>query len=61
MPSNCTAEVLRAYFADGTLPPTGTVCKTTYPPFPGNITETLSDEIMLDSFFADFRHMVGLY
>ena len=33
MPSTCTVEAMRAFFADGTLPAPGTVCKTDYLPF----------------------------
>lgn len=35
MPSRCTVNVTRNYFADGTLPAEGTVCKTDFPPFSG--------------------------
>ena len=31
--SNCTVDATRKYFADGTLPAEGTVCKTDFPPF----------------------------
>ncbi|KAL1948533.1 hypothetical protein VTO73DRAFT_12608 [Trametes versicolor] len=37
LPSLCTAQVLRAYFANGTLPAEGTVCQVDASPFP---TET---------------------
>ena len=33
MPSSCTVNATRSYFADGTLPAAGTVCKTDFPPF----------------------------
>lgn len=33
MPSTCTVNVVRQFFADGSLPPPGTVCQTDYPPF----------------------------
>ena len=33
MPSRCTVNVTRNYFADGTLPAEGTVCASDYPPF----------------------------
>jgi hypothetical protein len=33
MPSVCTHNVVKAFFANGTLPPDGTVCPADYPPF----------------------------
>lgn len=33
LPSSCTRNVTRNYFADGTLPPEGTLCPSDYPPF----------------------------
>lgn len=33
LPSSCTLNATRSYFADGTLPAEGTVCKTDFPPF----------------------------
>lgn len=45
LPSLCTINVTRSFFADGTLPPPGTVCPIDHPPF--------SEELNLDD-AADF-------
>ena len=66
MPSSCSADVLRAYFANGTLPPTGTVCETDFPPFSGASLSTSSSsdphsdvEKTLGELLAEFRTNVS--
>ena len=44
MPSACTNDVTRAFFADGTLPEDGTICPADYLPFPVTTVDALSAE-----------------
>lgn len=44
MPSECTINAYRSFFADGTLPPPGTVCQTDYLPFAEPDVTSLSEE-----------------
>ncbi|KAI0083783.1 hypothetical protein BDY19DRAFT_998260 [Irpex rosettiformis] len=58
MPSSCSASILRAYFANGTIPPPGTVCETDFPPFSNPNTSLTSDldvKKTLGELLADFR------
>jgi hypothetical protein len=41
--SLCTARHTRAYFRDGTLPPTGTTCEPDERPFPGTQEPDLTE------------------
>ncbi|KAI0791570.1 TAP-like protein-domain-containing protein [Irpex lacteus] len=63
MPSSCSAEVLRAYFNDGTIPPAGVVCETDFEPFSddqvlsslGTSASSGSDLKTLSELLAEFR------
>ncbi|KAI0701848.1 TAP-like protein-domain-containing protein [Cytidiella melzeri] len=56
MQSQCSGDVLRAYFADGTLPTPDTVCKTDSLPFDDDdSSSSLSAEKKLSSVFAEAR------
>ena len=41
MPSSCTVDAVRAYFANGTLPRPGTICPIDFQPF-GNPKQAVS-------------------
>ena len=44
----CTAQAIRAYFVNGTLPEPGTVCQPDELPFVGMVNETVSALSMED-------------
>ncbi|EKM57161.1 uncharacterized protein PHACADRAFT_254740 [Phanerochaete carnosa HHB-10118-sp] len=56
MPSACTNNVTRAFFADGTLPAKGMHCPADYPPFSGAAIKALSE----DSGRLDAQAKLGL-
>lgn len=68
MPSSCSAEVLRAYFNNGTIPPAGVVCETDFEPFSddqvlsslGTSASLGSDLKTLSELLAEFRTNVSI-